>query len=87
MLCQRDMLQTNLCLICNQNVKTTLQCVGNCEFFTRFWKSIGFLDPLFFQGDNLYDWELDMTSIVTLSFWLFVGGYDVLRKNYVLQIK
>lgn len=56
MLYHRDMLHTNLCPICNQDAKATLHCLRDCEFSTRFWKSIGFLDLIFFKGHNLYDW-------------------------------
>ncbi|XP_058763267.1 uncharacterized protein LOC131636671 [Vicia villosa] len=56
-LCHRGMLQTDLCPKCNQEAETTLHSLRDCEFATRFWKSISFLGPIFSQGDILYDWH------------------------------
>lgn len=65
-LCHHGMLQTNLCFRCNQDFETTQDCRRDCEFATRFWKFISILDPLFFQGDNLYDWIRDDISDLSI---------------------
>lgn len=72
MLCHRGMLQRNLCPRCNPDVETTLHCLRDCEFDTRFWKSIGFLDTLFFQWDSLCDWirhDINDGSIFLVAYW------------------
>ncbi|XP_058763889.1 uncharacterized protein LOC131637314 [Vicia villosa] len=43
-------------MLCHQEAETTRHSLRDCEFATRFWKSISFLGPIFFQGDILYDW-------------------------------
>lgn len=59
MFCHRGMIKTNL-------HPRRIHYLIDCEFTIHFWKSIGFLDLLFFQGDNIYDWirhDIDDGSI------------------------
>lgn len=75
MLCDRGMLQTDLCPKCNQDVEMTLHCLRDCELSTRFWKYIDFLNPIYFQGDNVYDWVRhginDDSMFFTACWWLW----------------
>ncbi|MCH87142.1 ribonuclease H, partial [Trifolium medium] len=56
MLSHRGILHNNLCPRCNIKAETTLHWLRDCSFVKNVWKSIGFSEQNFFQGDNLYDW-------------------------------
>jgi hypothetical protein len=56
MLSHRGMPHSTLCSRCNLDDETTLYCLRDCEFVKSFWKSIGFVEQTFFQGNKLYEW-------------------------------
>jgi hypothetical protein len=64
------MLRSNLCPRCNQHAEIILHCLRDCEFATIFWKSIGFVDHLFYQGDDLYIWLRQGTFGTTIFLFL-----------------
>lgn len=77
MLCLRGMLQTNLCSIYNQSAYTTLHCLRDYEFATYFWNLLASWTHYYSKGViNMIG--LDMTSMVTLYFWMLAGGCGVL---------
>lgn len=67
------------------DAETTPHWLKDCEFGTHFGKSIGFLDSLFFHGNNLYD--KIRHGIDDGSFWLLAGGCGALGTNCVLLMK
>ncbi|GAU12283.1 hypothetical protein TSUD_141910 [Trifolium subterraneum] len=42
--------------LCNTHLETTLHCLRDCDFAQSIWKSIGFSNLNFFQGDDPYVW-------------------------------
>ncbi|GAU22731.1 hypothetical protein TSUD_138560 [Trifolium subterraneum] len=56
MLSHRGLLSVYACPMCNAAEETTMHCLRDCEFIKHLWKTIGYTDQTFFQGDNLYAW-------------------------------